>query len=250
MFRIPALESICDPAKERAKRLGSLRQSIRGGEGNYVGYILQIAWHRIFGGEDVDSYDYDVMMPENWLAHLPDHSGKIDLKSKERTLSHVDPSWEVSVADHAGRGRHQNCDAYSFGSISVDRNKKPVWIWFLGGISKEKYFKGRLADTPQDTVETDSKGRVLIRFEGLKDGAEFRQKGLSYDDNGFKCSEDCWNRRIDYLDCYKLTDLSKSGKNELYKIIQESKTQGWGGSLDHLLGKQTKQPSANSSTIA
>lgn len=237
MFRIPAVDSICVPAKIKAEQLGALRQSIRGGGGNYVGYILQIAWHRIFGGEWIDSYDYDVVMSDNWVSRFPDHSGKIDLKSKERTLSHIDPSWEVSVADHAGRGRHQNCDAYVFGSISVDRSKKPVWIWFLGGISKEKYFKGRLGDVLQDHEELDSKGRLLKRFEGLKDGAEFRLKGLSYDSNGFKCNEDCWNRRIDYLDSYKLTDLSSSGGNELQKILQESKKQGWGGTTEHLLGK-------------
>lgn len=217
--------------------MGRLNESIRGGEGNYVGHIFQEAWHRLFGGKWVDTYEYDIELPEPTILEHPTHCGKIETKAKERTLPEIDNSWEVSVADNAGKGTNQLCDIYAFGSISVNHSKEPMWIWFLGWLPKKEFLQGRRGNELQEEGELDCKGRLLTRWEGLKDGAEFRKKGLSYDENGFVCSEDCWNRRIDYLNRYKLTDLDRRGRDQLQSIILEARREGWGGRDRYLLGK-------------
>lgn len=234
IFRIPAVKSICLPAKRRAQRMGSLRQSIRNGDGNYAGCIFEEAWMHLMGGERVNSYEYDFIMPQGWMPKYPDYYGPIDLKAKERKVEYVKPDWEVSVADHAGRGKNQQCNAYAFGSVYFNSSDEPTWIWFLGGISKQRYFYGNSTES-KNPNELDCKGRELIRFENLKDGAEFRKEGLEYDDNRFVCKEDCWNRKFSYLDHYIPADLSIKAKIKLRQILEEARSQEWGGTNEFLL---------------
>jgi hypothetical protein len=235
MFRIPAIGFLCEQAKKRADKLGALKGSIRKGKGNYVGYLFQCAYSMLYNCEWSDEFNYDLTSPTG------EH---IECKSKERTIQYIDVSWETSIADHAGLGSGQKCDKYVFGSVSVERNsKRPQWIWFLGEIPKQQYFMGR-ASGPQIEGETDSHNRPLIRWENMVDGAEFRKKGLPYDDNDFTCNEDCWNRRIDYLDPLDLKDVTN--KTRLKNIVKQSREERWGGfehngefirpSIDHLMG--------------
>lgn len=231
MFRVPAIRAFCVQAQKRADSIGNLNGSIRQGAGNYVGCLYEVAHLCLFGGEfstGTDTYEFDILDPS---------FGKVDCKSKERTLPNVSLDWEASVTDHAGKGTSQKCDFYSFGSVSVDREKKPTWIWFMGHITKKEYFEGKDCQFEEQVEELDSRGRQIVRWNGLKTGAEFRKKGLPYDDNGFKCSEDCWNRPYSYLTPYYLSDVVY--KDRLKKVVQQSRDQGWGGTLSHILtGKE------------
>jgi hypothetical protein len=227
MFRVPAIRAFCLQAQARAKSIGTLNDSIRQGAGNYVGCLFEVAHMCLFGGETStgkDIYQYDILDPK-W--------GRVDCKSKERTLPTVDPNWEASVADHAGMGANQDCDYYAFGSVSVDFQKNPTWIWFMGYIPKEEYFNGKDNVGDVQGTELDSRGREIKRWNDLRTGAEFRKEGLPYDDNGFICSEDCWNRKYNYLYQYNVADIPY--KKNLENVIKQSRTQGWGGDLKHIL---------------
>jgi hypothetical protein len=216
MYRIPAIKFICDAAKKRADKLGPLKGSIREGEGNYVGYTFQCAYAMLYNCKWSDAFNFDLISPDGL---------RLELKSKERTIHYIDPSWETSIADHAGLGSNQKCDKYVFGSVSVDRDKEPVWIWFLGEMSKREYFEGRISG-PQREGEVDSHGRPLKRWQDLVDGAEFRKKGLPYDHNDFTCNEDCWNRRIEELDPLNPQDVPN--KERLRNIIKQARCEKWG----------------------
>ena len=227
MFRVPAIRAFCFQARERAKSIGSLNGSIRQGAGNYVGCLFEVAHRCLFGGEfstGEDIYDYDILTSE-W--------GKVDCKSKERTLPTVDLGWEASIADHAGKGTSQKCDSYAFGSVSVDRDKNPTWIWFMGRMTKKEYFEGIDPIGELQPEEFDSRGRLVRKWMGLKAGAEFRQKGLPYDDNGFVCREDCWNRPYKNLHQYEIGDVVYIERLEM--IVNQAREQGWGGTLKFIL---------------
>lgn len=238
MFRIPALPVFRQEAKRRAKEIGSLNGSIRQGAGNYVGCLFEVAHRALFGGTPStgsNTYHYDLVMDQpGWLKSKPDLGCKIDCKTKERTLSDFNPLWDASVADHAGMGTNQSCDVYAFGSVSVNRQKEPTWIWFCGIISKDEYYNGRVDE--EQGVELDSRQRQVVRWENKLDGAEFRKKGLPYDNNGFKCREDCWNRPYTYLHQYKLSDANQ---NSLKRVVEIAKEGGYIGTLEFMFGKES-----------
>jgi len=242
MFRIPAITSLCDQAKERARQIGRLHGSIRGGEGNYTGCLLEVAHKLLFGGKfssGDDIYDYDVLMPEDWF--YAEHGRRVDCKAKERTVPQMDPEWDASIADHAGKGVTQNCDIYAFGSVYVNRSRQPTWIWFMGLMSKKIYLEGR-SQNPQGE-EIDSRGRPVKRWKDLEDGAEFRKKGLPYDDNGFTCREDCWNRTYSYLDPYNVDKLPLEAKKKVATVLAQAKRERWEkASMYHMLGIPNAKP--------
>jgi hypothetical protein len=222
MFKIPVIQSILRPAEHLAKTTGKLNGSIQQGQGNLVGYCFQIAFHRLFGGKWDDTYDYDIFQPNNFIKQYPHHIGKFECKAKERKPYFMEDTWEASVTHESGKGINQECDFYTFGSVTTTSVGHPIWIWILGSLEKEKFLRGNSKEL-QDKNELDSMGKPLRRFEGLKTGAEFRKKGNIYDYNNFRCKEDCWNRRINELDQYYITDLSLNGIDNLRKIAQEAK---------------------------
>ena len=234
MFRIPAIKEICNEAKLRARKIGVLNKSIRQGKGNYVGCLFEVAHMFLYGGtpsSGQEMFEYDIKMPEGWLK---DYGTKLECKTKERTVPDLDPTWEASIADRAGRGVSQKCDSYAFGSVYVNKSKEPVWIWFGGIIKKQEYLEGRDNVGEIQGKELDSRNRQIKRWNNLKTGAEFRLKGLPYDDNHFTCNEDCWNRSYSYLDSYSLKEIPRL--YVLRNILNQARREGWGGTNQHLLG--------------
>jgi hypothetical protein len=186
MFCLPVTDKILNAATERAGQIGKLKGSIRGGEGNVIGCLFEVAYKMLYRGEyspRENRHNYDVT-----CSIL----GRVECKSKERTVNPID-TYDASIADGVGMGTNQECDHYAFGSVTVDGNKSPRTIWFCGWIPKAAYLRGKHLSGDRQSL-TDAR-----RYRGLKDGAERRVKGQVYDSNGFVCREDCWNRPYGYL---------------------------------------------------
>lgn len=232
IFRVPAVPSIVDPARPRAIDLRSKiknETSITEGEGTFSGCIFQEAFYRIFGGTYADQYNFDMLMPEGWMPSWPQHHGRFELKAKRRynhdTNGYINHTWEQSIANRHGLGTGQKCDYYSFASIYMLGEKEdedsqvPIWIYFLGSITKTSYFWGKDGDTsPQKITDTRRRWNKVI------DGAEFQRAGVRYGSNDFMCTADCWNRPIWYFEHYKVTDLLKTAQNKLAEIVDEAQS--------------------------
>lgn len=116
-----------EAARDKAKELGKLRNSIRKGEGNMVGFLGELCCAKIFGFEISNTYDYD----------LTDQEGKTyDVKSKDTT---VVPRgyYDASVAAYNTK---QRCDYYMFVRIFRDEQVYTKG-WVMGCIPKDAYFK-------------------------------------------------------------------------------------------------------------
>ena len=110
-------------AKKKAKEMGTLKNSIRKGEGNVVGFLGEILFARYFGGIIDNTYDYDVIV----------NNLKVDVKTKETTVKPKDHYY----ASVAASNTKQECDAYYF--VRVKKNLSEGWL--LGGELKEDFFK-------------------------------------------------------------------------------------------------------------
>ena len=112
-------------AAARAKDLGALRNSIRGGEGNMVGYLGEIAVTRGLqeAGHEVqwaDTFDYDLVA-----------SGiKIDVKTKECTSAPLG-RYDASVCR---ANTTQRCDLYAFVRVKGNR------AWIAGTMAPKDYY--------------------------------------------------------------------------------------------------------------
>ena len=119
-------------AKTKAKRLGSINNSIRKGKGNIVGYLgEEIVAHYmkadiISNDEGTEKYNYDLVKDGK----------KIEVKSKERT---VPPKghYDASVAETS---RHQKTSIYVFTSIQCNGGE-PVRAWICGQKDAKEYFE-------------------------------------------------------------------------------------------------------------
>lgn len=112
-------------AVEWAAKLGSLNNSITGGDGNFAGRLGELALAKHLGIEVQDDYSYDLVK-----------DGKtIEVKTKRRT---VDPQehYDVSVAETS---RHQHPDVYAFISITLD-DRKVKRVWLCGYMDCDQYF--------------------------------------------------------------------------------------------------------------
>ena len=252
-FCIPAVKFLCDKATKRAAQIGRLNGSIKGGKGNFVGALYELAHQYLFGGKNsfelYDTYDYDFLMPEDWFYGK--HGLKLECKAKQRNKFYkLDHEWEGSVAHEAGRGTTQICDVYSHGSVHFNSQNQPTWIWFGGLLPKNIYFEGRSKELQGE--EFDIQGRPVKRWKdvddldkfiksnekGFKEGAMFRREGLVYDYNGFVCVEDCWNQPYSYMDSYRLSYIPEEGRENLKKLLAAARQEErWKNSkTHHLLG--------------
>ena len=119
-------------AKIKAKGLGSIKNSIRKGKGNIVGYLgEEIVAHYmkadiISNDEGTEKYNYDLVKDGK----------KIEVKSKERSVPPKD-FYDASVAETS---RHQQTDIYVFTSIECESGK-PVKAWICGQKDAKEYFE-------------------------------------------------------------------------------------------------------------
>lgn len=118
-------------AETRAGALGECRNSIRSGQGNIVGYIGELLFAELFGGETLERevvgdlvFDCDILHPV---------LGKVEVKSKETTVDWVDLNYEASITDY---NPNQRYDHVAFFRVNLKRDL----AWFCGYLSREEYF--------------------------------------------------------------------------------------------------------------
>jgi hypothetical protein len=141
IISIPWDALMVERAQAKAKKLGSLNNSILKGGGNAAGYLGEEAVASYIEAEIIscdkgnDKYDYDIWKNDR----------KIEVKTKRRTAAPAD-FFDVSVAKTS---RHQAPDLYIFVSIEfknmtyektrrVYRGIKKIWI--VGQAEPEDYF--------------------------------------------------------------------------------------------------------------
>lgn len=112
-----------DVAKERANNFAGNKFTITQ-DGKLAGFLCEQIFVDNFGGELVNSYNYDILL--NGL--------KIDIKTKRCSS---EPLGEYTCSVSAYQKDKQDCDYYVFFRALNDLSK----VWVLGAISKEEFFK-------------------------------------------------------------------------------------------------------------
>jgi hypothetical protein len=115
-------DHIREAAKKHATNTVRYKNSIRGGEGNTVGYIGEWAVSEVLGGSRVNTPDYDIL----WDGK------RIEVKTKERN---VPPRGDFNASIPAFNTK-QKCDFYAF--VSVLSNGKGAW--YLGKIGRGDFY--------------------------------------------------------------------------------------------------------------
>ena len=124
MIELDITEEQTSKAKELAKELGTLKNSITGGQGNLAGFIGEVAVANYLGASHSNTYDYDLVTTDN---------KKVDVKTKRTNYPPRD-HYDCSVAAFNTK---QRCDYYAFVRVKNDLTK----VWILGFYDKRKYFE-------------------------------------------------------------------------------------------------------------
>ncbi len=122
MIKIKPQELQILRAKNLAKKIPKLKNSIRKGKGNHIGVLGEILVADYFGWDMNETYDYDITTKH----------GKIDVKTKA-CGSEPQPHYYCSVAEYNIR---QKCDVYVFVRIKKDFSM----AWILRWIPKDQFF--------------------------------------------------------------------------------------------------------------
>jgi len=163
IIEAPFTEEMVDSAKEKAKSLGKIKNSILKGKGNFAGYLGEeivasyIKANIISSDEGEEKYNHDLVLDGR----------TIEVKTKRRTVPPKD-FYDASVAHTS---MHQNPDLYIFVSIQFQEST-PIKAWICGQKDSTEYFK-------QST---------------------FYAKGDVDPSNGWKVSTDCYNLPYEDLD--------------------------------------------------
>lgn len=115
----PAMRKI---ARDEAKELGKLKNSILGGKGNETGVLGELAVVSLDGFSRLNSYHYDV---------VSGNEKKWDVKTKKRNVA-VLPHYFATVAE---ANTVQLCHGYIFVSIYDDIAQ------IIGSIGKEDFYR-------------------------------------------------------------------------------------------------------------
>lgn len=115
-------------AREKSLAMGTLKNSITGGEGNLAGFIGELLFCHYIHGTHENTYDYDIL--KDGVAW--------DVKTKRCTSPPKD-HYECSVAAFNTR---QRCDNYCFIRIVYDE-QNDIWgnAYLLGWMPKQEYFE-------------------------------------------------------------------------------------------------------------
>lgn len=125
MIEVQITPDMVEKAQQQAAEMGALRNSIRHGEGNLVGFVGELVAQKVLGGMLDNTYDHDLL--------LDDFITTVDVKTKETTVA-PKPHYECSVAAY---NTTQKCDYYCFVRVKNDLSVG----WYLGTYAKDKYFK-------------------------------------------------------------------------------------------------------------
>lgn len=166
-------EIVIDPewvelSKEKALKMGTLKNSITHGRGNVAGFLGEYIVQSFLGEsncEIVNTYDYDLLLknPEPEKGHL-----RLEVKTK---LCNTSPKtgYECSVADYNTK---QDCDVYVF--VRVLAGLKKAWI--CGWKPKGEFFKqarqvkkGELDPTNNFIAQCDCHNLPVNKLCDIKD---------------------------------------------------------------------------------
>jgi len=149
-IKVPVTPSMQQVARQKSATLGSLKNSIRKGGGNIIGYLGQLAAEKaIIGMKREDTYDYDLVCD----------GIRYDVKSKDRTAFPL-PHYEVSIADS---NTTQATDYYIFASgYRLVGTFDYKMIYILGYMTQSEYLhkahflrKGDIDTSNNFTVSAD-----------------------------------------------------------------------------------------------
>lgn len=124
MIEVDITEEMRTLAREKAEKLGVLKNSVTRGHGNLVGQLGELCAQKALGGELQSTADYDLVLSDGT---------KIDVKSKGCGYQ-PQPHFEVSISAFNTR---QACDKYVF--VSVQKDHKKAWV--LGEMPKAEFFE-------------------------------------------------------------------------------------------------------------
>lgn len=124
MIEVQITPEMLQDAKQKAKELGVLRNSITSGEGNVAGMLGELVVAKATGATLSNTRDYDVVRSDGLTA---------DVKTK-RCSGKPESHFECSIADFNTR---QKCDYYIFVRVQKDFTK----AWIVGELPKKEYFE-------------------------------------------------------------------------------------------------------------
>ena len=115
--------AIIEQAKVLSDEMGVLKGVVSSHRKNMVGFIGELLFIELFGGEHVGGYDYDILIKGK----------KVDVKSSECN-TYPKPNHVAKV--FCGFA-HQKCDYYAFFKI------KKSWeeAWYCGALSKQEFLQ-------------------------------------------------------------------------------------------------------------
>jgi hypothetical protein len=123
MQEISITDNMFIDAREQSIKLGKLKNSIRNGDGNLIGFLGEYITNNILCGTLTNTYDYDIILNDI----------KIDVKTKATTVKPLD-TYECSIAEFNCK---QECDVYVFTRILKNYEKG----WVLGWLPTDLYYK-------------------------------------------------------------------------------------------------------------
>lgn len=146
-------------ARQKAKEMGELRDSITRGQGNVAGFLGEILIADLLNCEINNTYNYDLISPTG---------EKIDVKTKRTNFQPRD-YYECSIAAFNIR---QKCDKYIFVRVKNDFSK----AWGLGWKDKGDYFKnakhlkkGEVDPDNNFTVKADCYNLAISKLNNLNE---------------------------------------------------------------------------------
>ena len=124
MIEVKIEQRHIDKAKELAKEMGTLRNSITSGQGNLAGFIGEVVLAEVLDAKQANTYDSDLLF---------DDGKTIDVKTKRTRCKPLD-YYECSIAAYNTK---QRCNYYAFCRVNNDMDT----LWFLGLVEKGRYFE-------------------------------------------------------------------------------------------------------------
>jgi len=156
MIEVAISATMLVEARDKAASMGRLRNSILNGAGNIAGFIGESIAQQVLGGELLNSYDYDLVLPSGTT---------VDVKTKQTSVKPL-ITYDCSIA---ALNTKQECDYYCFVRVKNDFTVG----WYLGVYDKKQYLqdsifmqKGTVDASNGYTVKSDC---YNLQISKLKD---------------------------------------------------------------------------------
>jgi hypothetical protein len=124
LIEVEVTPEMLERARDKANKLGRLKNSITKGKGNLTGFIGEEIAHVAMGGEIQNTKNFDIVLEDG---------RKFDVKSK-KCRDEPEPHFDCSVANY---NTSQKCDEYIFVRVLNDYSKG----WVCGSIAKDDFFR-------------------------------------------------------------------------------------------------------------